>query len=453
VSATALRASVDDVEFMARTDILALQRAKLVALGRRLQAEVSWRAHFATAGVSPADLAAQDGLAASPMLEKADLRAFYPFPFLTIAPEQVARFVATSGTTGLPVLFGLSHADIEWLLPWQLGRIFRAAGLRPGERVYQGYGYGMWIGGVAMDIGLKAYGAVNIGMGPGRGELAVAWLRDHAITACTMSPLWLMTLAGLARSHGIDPRRDWRLRLGIFGGQSVSAAFRAELEAAMPDGFLAHNVYGTTEAGGPVVSVSCPHSHADDEMHLINEDTILTEILDPATMRPVGPGEVGEIVVTTLDKQASPVVRWRTRDLVRLSAHPFECPCGRVGMPRIGRIIGRSDDMLKVRGVMVFPSQVEDVLGGIPGLAREAWQIVLDSVPGGLDGMTVQVERLEQCPHPVEDLPAVVEAALNARFGLRCAVTAHAPGSLPRHESKAVRVMRREHGASEQPRP
>ena len=140
-------------------------------------------------------------------------------------------------------------------------------------------------------------------------------------------------------------------------------------------------------------------------MHLINEDTILTEILDPATMRPVGPGEVGEIVVTTLDKEASPVVRWRTRDLVRLSARPFDCPCGRVGMPRIGRIIGRSDDMLKVRGVMVFPSQVEDVLAGIPGLAREAWQIVLDSMPGGLDSMTVQVERLEQCPHPEEAFP------------------------------------------------
>ena len=211
MSAAALAASVDDAEFMDRSGILALQRTKLAALGRRLQADASWRAHFATAGLTPIDLAAPDGLAASPMLEKADLRAFYPFPFLTIAPEQVARFVATSGTTGLPVLFGMSHADVEWLLPHQMARIFRAVGLRPGERVYQGYGYGMWIGGVAMDIGLKAYGAANIGMGPGRGELAVAWLRDLAITACTMSPLWLMTLAGLARSHGIDPRRDWRL--------------------------------------------------------------------------------------------------------------------------------------------------------------------------------------------------------------------------------------------------
>jgi phenylacetate-CoA ligase len=178
----------DDIEFLDRDDILLLHREKLKRLGRRLAGHSDWRAHFARAGMRPEDLQGSDGLAHAPMLEKAHLRELYPFPLLTVEPETVARFVATSGTTGLPVMFGLSHRDVERLLPYQLARIFRATGIRPGDRVYQGYGYGLWIGGVAMDIGLKAYGAVNFGVGPGRGELIVEWLRDHAQVACTMSP-------------------------------------------------------------------------------------------------------------------------------------------------------------------------------------------------------------------------------------------------------------------------
>src|SRR5229473_3416847 len=217
--------SLDEVEFRDRDAILKLQRAKLARLGGRLAAHADWRAHFQQAGMQPGDLAARDGIASAPMLEKSDLRGRYPFPLLTIPVAEVARFCATSGTTGLPVLFGLSHRDIDELLPRQLARIFAAAGIRPGDRVYQGYGYGLWIGGVAMDIGLKAYGAVNFGVGPGRGELVVEWLRDHEYVGCTMSPLWLMTLIALAKKRGLDPKTDWRLRIGLFGGQSISAAF------------------------------------------------------------------------------------------------------------------------------------------------------------------------------------------------------------------------------------
>jgi phenylacetate-CoA ligase len=432
---------VDKAEFFDREEMLRLQRSKLTGLGRRLAEHEDWRAHFAKAGMRPQDLAAEEGLAAAPMLDKAALRPLYPFPFLTVPTAKVARFCATSGTTGLPVLFGLSHRDVDRLLPWQLGRILRTAGIEPGDAVYQGYGYGLWIGGVAMDIGLKAYGAVNFGIGPGRGELVVEWLRDHGYVACTMSPLWLMTLVTLARQRGIEPRRDWRLRVGLFGGQSISAAFRAELEQEMPSGFLAHNIYGTTEAGGPVVAVSCPYSHADDEMHLINEDTILTEILDPQTLDPVAPGEVGEIVVTTLDKEASPVVRWRTRDLVRLSNRPYDCPCGRRGLPRIGRIIGRSDDMLKVRGAMVFPSQIEDVIAATDGTVKEAWQIYVDRQGAGLDRLVVAVERRAGSAATRAELRDGLARALKARLGLGCEVECHEEGALPRYESKAVRVV------------
>ena len=433
-----------DIERLERPDLEALQRRKLAALGQRLAQSPDWKAHFASAGVDPHKLGDIERFRALPMLEKSDLRSRYPFPFLSIPMEQVARFVATSGTTGLPVMFGFSRRDASELLPRQMARIFRCTGIRPGDRVYQGYGYGLWIGGVAMDLALLPYGATNFGIGPGRAETVVEWLRDHEYVACTMSPLWLMTLINLAKSRGIDPKRDWKLRVGLFGGQSVSAVFRDELEAAMPEGFIAHNIYGSTESGGPNLGISCPHSHDPDLLHLINEDSILSEIVDPRTLAPVAPGEIGEIVITTLDKEASPVVRWRTRDLVRLADEPYDCPCGRRGLPLIGRIIGRSDDMLKIRGVMVFPSQIEDVIAAHNDTVKEAWQIYIDRQDRVLDEAVVAVERrsdVEKSPAALED---DVARAIAARLGIRVRVEVSEEGKLPRYEAKAVRVIVRE---------
>ena len=389
----------------------------------------------------PSDLAEPGALQRAPMLEKRDLRERYPFPFLTTPIEDVARFVATSGTTGLPVLFGYSRRDMRELIPAQMSRLLRCAGVLPGDRVYQGYGYGLWVGGVVMDWGLAAYGAVNFGIGPGRAELVVEWLRDHAYVACTMSPLWLMTLVNTAKARGIDPKHDWKLRVGLFGGQSVSAAFRSELEAEMPDGFVAQNIYGTTESGGPNLGISCRYSHDPDLMHLINDDSILSEIVDPQTLEPVQPGQVGEIVITTLDKETSPVVRWRTRDLVRLADEPFACPCGRRGLPLIGRVIGRSDDMLKIRGALVFPSQIEDVIAAHDDTVKEAWQVYIDRSDRELDVATVAVERRAASTVPLEELAAELRARLHARLGIRLDVEAHDEGTLPRYEAKAVRVI------------
>lgn len=431
-------------DFSTRDDVLAIQNAKLAALGARLADSDEWCEHFAGAGLSPRDLADPRALSALPPLDKTDLRARYPFPFLTVAPERIARFCATSGTTGLPVMFGFTRSDWEQTVARQLARIFRATGIAPGDRVYQGYGYGLWIGGSSMDEALRRYGAVNFPVGPGRGELMVEWLRDHAYTATTMSPLWMMTLVTLAQKAGIDPKRDWRLRVGLFGGQSVSSAFRRQLEDVLPPGFVAHNIYGSTEAGGPILAVSCEHSQAQDEMHLINDDSVITEILDPRTLEPVAPDEIGEIVITTLDKEASPVVRWRTHDLVRLSAHPYDCPCGRSGFPLIGRIIGRSDDMLKVRGAMVYPSQIEDVIADIEGTVKEAWQIYVDRGNGHLDSLEVAIERQACSVKSADALQQEIGHLLKSRLGLTCAIVCHEEGALPRYESKATRVIARE---------
>lgn len=432
-----------DVECLDRGEIIAIQNQKLKALGKRLAQSPEWIAHFKSSGMLPTDLTDRQSLMEAPTLGKTDLRGLYPFPMLTKDMSEIRRFIATSGTTGLPVMFGLTDHDLNSLMPYQMCRILRTAGIETTDRVYQGYGYGLWVGGLAMDIGLNAYGAVNFPLGPGRSELAAEWLRDHEYTACSLSPLWLMTVAKKAKEMGIDPKNDWKLRVGLFGGQSISAAFRDQLQDAMPAGFIAHNIYGSTEAGGPVLGISCSYSHTQDEMHLINEDTIISEVLDSDTFQPVNPGEVGELVITTLDREASPVVRWRTRDLVRLSEHPYDCPCGRKGMPLISRIIGRNDDMLKVRGVIVFPTQIEDIIANTEGTVKEAWQIIIDNDNKVLEEITVEIERARGSNHAKEILAAQVQKAIHSRIGIRATVICKNEGDLPRYEAKAVRVHTR----------
>ena len=258
-----------------------------------------------------------------------------------------------------------------------------------------------------------------------------------------MSPLWLMTLITIAKQHGIDPKRDWCLKTAILGGQSVSTEFRAQLEAEMPEGFQSQNIYGTTEAGGPILAISTPYTHAADELQLVNEDTVLTEILDPHTLKPVAPGEVGEIVVTTLCREASPVVRWRTRDLVRLSKTPFDCPSGRRGMRRIGRLIGRTDDMLKVKGVIVFPSQIEDIIAATAGTVKEAWQIYVDKNATTVSSMCIAVEAEPRTERSADQIEGDVRREIRSRVGIHAEVECVEYGSLPRYEAKATRVLHR----------
>jgi phenylacetate-CoA ligase len=429
-----------EIEQLDRGDLQAIQRRKLAVLGERLARSPEWVEHFKKGGVHPRDLADPEALASVPFLDKSQLRDRYPFPLLTEPVDKVTRFCATSGTTGLPVLFGFTDDDLK-LLAYQVARQLYCHGLRPGHRGYNGFGFGLWVGGLAYDLGMAELGMVNFPIGPGRSELVVEWMRDMAWQFASISPVFLATLMRTAREKGIDPKKDWQLRYAVIGGQSVSRAFRDELEAGMPAGFKTYNTYGTTEAGGPIVSTTCEHSHDRDEMHLINEDTILTEILDPETFKPVGPGEVGEIVVTTLDKQASPVVRWRTRDLVRVSARPYDCACGRKGMTTIGRLIGRSDDMLKVRGVIVYPSQIEDVVAATQGTVKEAWQIYVDSVDSTPKHLTVAVEYERSYNGTPDVLADSIGRSLTSRLGLKVPVECHPEGTLPRYEAKAQRVQ------------
>lgn len=432
-----------DIETLDYPAIQALQRRRLAELARRLEGQPDWTAHFRKVGMKPSDLAAADSLENAPFLDKDALHAHYPFPFLTAPTPSVRRFMATSGTTGLPVLFGMTENDYGKLLPYQMARILSAAGVERGQRAYQGYGYGLWIGGPALDVGFGALDCTGFPIGPGRGELVVKWLRDHRYDVASMSPLWLMSLVTIAKQVGIDPKKEWSIRLAILGGQSVSTEFRNQLESEMPNGFVSQNIYGTTEAGGPVLAISTPFTHADDELQLVNEDTIITEILDPRTLKPVAPGEIGEIVITTLLREASPVIRWRTRDLVRLSPHPFDCKSGRRGMRKIGRIIGRTDDMIKVKGVIVFPSQIEDIVAATQGTVKEAWQIYIDKQQTTIGSMCVAIEADRRANRPHEDIVADVRREIRARLGFNAVVECFPQGTLPRYEAKATRVLHR----------
>ncbi len=433
-----------EIESMDRDQMKKLQAERLQTLGERLGRNPDWVEHFSSAGMHPSDLAAEDGLANAPFMEKQMLHERYPLPFLTEPLEKVRRFTATTGTTGLPVMFGNTENDLDKLLPFQMRRLLNATGVKPGHRVYMGYGYGLWVGGLAMDIGLNAMGCTNFPVGPGRTDLVIRWLCDHKYDVAAVSPLFLMTLINAAKEAGIDPKKDWCVKIGLIGGQSVSIALRDQLEMEMPDGFVAHNIYGTTEAGGPILATSTPFTHEDDELQLINEDTILTEILDPKTMKPVSPGEVGEIVITTLSKEASPVVRWRTRDLVRLSDKPYDCPSGRHAMPRVGRIIGRSDDMIKVKGALVYPSQVEDIIASTAGTVKEAWQIYIDKEATSISNMTIACEAQRSMGRAAEDIASEIGREVQARLGFRPLVECLDEGVLPRYEAKATRVLHRD---------
>ncbi len=329
-----------EIERLDRDDILEIQRDKLVRLGKRLAGSLEWSAHFRAHGMNPRDLGDPQGFAAAPMLTAGDLEARAPFPMLTAQPHQVARFFAAFGGAGAPVLSGYTERDHDRTLARQMARLLHCVGVRPGDRAYQGYGYALDIEGAAFDAGFRALGATVFPVGPGREDLAAQWMRDLEWTVAALPLAGLSDLIRTARRQGVDPGRDWRLRRTLSVLEAGAVPDRDDFLEALPAGFAAHAVWGRTELGGPVLTVACPHARSEGEMHLFNEDSIVTEILTPDGRTPAGPGEEGELVVTTLDKEASPLVRFRTGALARLSDRPFDCACGRIGMPLVRIAVG-----------------------------------------------------------------------------------------------------------------
>jgi phenylacetate-CoA ligase len=419
-------------ETMPRDALAALQTRRLRQTLQHAYANVpAVRRKFEAAGVKPDDFKNLADIARFPFTLKTDLRDNYPFGLFALPREKLVRLHASSGTTGKPTVVGYSKNDLD---TWSdlMARSMACAGALPGDIVHNAYGYGLFTGGLGAHYGAERLGCTVVPVSGGGTERQVALLKDFGANVLCATPSYAINIAEVAAGMGVDLRGP-ALRVGLFGAEPWSDAMRQDLQARL--GLRAIDVYGLSEILGPGVACEC--HVAQDGLHGW-EDHFLFEVIDPKTLQPLPRGESGELVITTLTKEALPMIRYRTRDITRLSDEP--CACGRAHV-RIMRVTGRDDDMMIIRGVNVYPSQVEAVLIGLPGLSPH-YQIMLTR-EGALDTMTVEVELAAEAPKGIIDLnrkSKEVQHHLKSMIGVTCNVTVKLPGEVPRSQGKAVRV-------------
>jgi len=417
------------VETMSRKALTTLQTSRIKQTLDHAYANVShYRKKFDVAGVGPSDFQSLADLAKFPFTLKSDLRDNYPFGMFAVPRENLLRLHASSGTTGKPTVVGYTKGDLD---RWSdlMARSLACAGARPGDIVHNAYGYGLFTGGLGAHYGAERLGCTVVPVSGGGTERQVSLLTDFGANVLCATPSYALNIAEVAVAMGVDLRR-LPLRVGVFGAEPWSEATRRDLEQRL--GVAAVDVYGLSEILGPGVACECQSVRAG--LHGW-EDHFLFEIIDPETLQPLPIGETGELVITTLTKEAMPMVRYRTRDITRLNDEP--CVCGRTHV-RIMRVTGRDDDMLIIRGVNVFPSQVEAVLVGLPGLAPH-YQIILRR-DGALDNMTVEVEAAAEAQIDPSRKAREVSSHLKSLIGVTCNVVVKSPGEVPRSQGKAVRV-------------
>ncbi|MFO1266022.1 MAG: phenylacetate--CoA ligase [Rubrivivax sp.] len=416
-------------ETMSRDALAALQLARLRATLRNAWDHVPWqRARLEAAGVHPDAVTQLDDLKRLPFMVKDDLRANYPFGLFARPVGELARVHASSGTTGKPTVVGYTRGDLE---RWSdlVARSMTCTGVRPGDLVHNAYGYGLFTGGLGAHGGAERLGCPVVPISGGGTERQVTLIMDFAPRVLCATPSYALAIADVAEQQGVDLRQSG-LAVGLFGAEPWSGAMRLEIEARM--GLVAYDMYGLSEIMGPGVACECANR---DGLHGW-EDHFLFELVDPDTGAPVPEGQAGELVITTLTKEALPMLRYRTRDITRMSTQ--RCDCGRTHL-RILRVAGRNDDMLIIRGVNVYPSQIEAVLVGRPGLAPH-YQFVVGR-EGSLDKLRIEVEALPGWPQE-----KYAEAAADARhhvkslIGVSAEVVVLKPGALPRSQGKATRV-------------
>jgi phenylacetate-CoA ligase len=417
-------------ETMPRRELKALQLGRLKnTLDRAYHKIPHYKKKFDAAGVKAEDLKSLADLARFPFTVKTDLRDNYPFGLFAVPRDQVLRLHASSGTTGKPTVVGYTKADLN-LWADLMARCLATMGARPDDIVQNAYGYGLFTGGLGAHYGAERLGCTVVPMSGGGTERQVTLMQDFGATVLCATPSYALNIAEIAEGMGIDIR-TLPLHTGIFGAEPWTDAMRRDIEAKL--GIQAIDIYGLSEIIGPGVACEC--RQMKNGLHGW-EDHFLFEVVDPDTMQPKPIGEAGELVITTLTKEALPMIRYRTRDITRLSDEP--CACGRSHV-RILRVTGRNDDMLIIRGVNVYPSQVEAVLVGFPGLAPH-YQIVLTR-EHALDDMTVQVEQAPDFAGDREQKAHEVTHHIKSMIGVTCKVVVKAPGEVPRSQGKAVRVV------------
>jgi phenylacetate-CoA ligase len=424
---TPARSDLDPIEIASRDEISALQLQRLQWTVRHAYENVPhYRAKFDAAGVHPEDLKTLDDLARFPFTMKSDLRDTYPFGMFAVPQDQILRIHASSGTTGKPTVVGYTEQDItDWAK--LVARSMRASGVRPGDMVHIAYGYGLFTGGLGAHYGAEALGCTVIPMSGGQTARQVQLISDFAPKAIMVTPSYMLNLLEEFQRQGLDPRAS-SLDVGIFGAEPWTPKMRSQIEADFD--MHAVDIYGLSEVMGPGVACECVETK--DGLH-IWEDHFYPEIVDPVTGKVMPDGQEGELVFTTLTKEGLPIIRYRTRDLTRL------LPGTARSMRRIEKITGRSDDMIILRGVNVFPTQIEEQVLAVDGLAPY-YQIELHS-PGQMDAMRILVESL---PDQLEGRDAA-GLALGRRIkdlvGVSAEVIVGDPGSVERSQGKARRVV------------
>ena len=419
-----------DIERVPREDLEALQLERLRAtVDRTLAAATPLSARLRDAGVGAgADVAALGDLRRLPFVTKEDLREHYPTGLFAVPRERIVRLHASSGTGGKPTVVGYTAADLDM---WAevVARCMARCGVRPGMVVHNANGYGLFTGGLGFHAGTERLGATIVPISTGRTRRQAMLIRDLGAEVITCTPSYALNIADAFEEAGVAPG-DQPLEIGLFGAEPWSESMRRALESRL--GLRARNVYGLSEIVGPGVSAECEDAPGGSH---VNEDHFLPEIVDPASGEPVAGDRPGELVLTTLTKEGLPLIRYRTADITTLTAEP--CPCGRT-LCRMGPVLGRRDDMLIVRGVNVYPSEIEQVLLEADGLAPY-WELRIER-PGAMDEVTARCETA-RAHAGRDDLAGRVRAALRERTGIAIAVELVAPGTVPRSEGKAVRVV------------
>ena len=424
----------EEFETLPREALEALQLKRLQHLVERVYSAVPYYRHkMEKAGVKPSDIKTLKDLSKLPFTTKEDLRINYPFGLFAVPFEKVVRIHASSGTTGKPTVVGYTKNDID---AWAelMARTLSAGGAHKGDVVHNSYGYGLFTGGLGAHYGAERLGAAVIPISGGNSKRQIMIMQDFGSTVLMCTPSYALNLADVMKEMGVDPS-TLKLRVGLFGAEPWSENMRNEIEKRL--GIKAIDIFGLSEVMGPGVAVEC--HEAQNGLHIF-EDHFIPEIIDPATGKVLPYGETGELVFTSITKEAFPIVRYRTRDITSLNPEP--CICGRT-LVRMKKVSGRTDDMLIIRGVNVFPSQIESVLMEIEGIEPH-YQLVVDR-EDNLDTLTIHVEISERSfsdeVKVLQRLERKISHSIKEYLGVSARVKLVEPKVIARSQGKAVRVI------------
>ena len=423
----------DQAETLPRAQMEKLQLERLRSCVEGLAHSVPfYQAKFAEAGISPSSLESLADLSRLPFTSKSDLRDHYPFGMFARPARELVRLHASSGTTGKPTVVGYTRSDIE-LWSDLVARSLAAAGVTKEDVVQNSYGYGLFTGGLGLHYGAEQIGATVLPASGGNTQRQLLLMQDLGSTVLCCTPSYALVIAEAVANEGIDPA-TLTLKAGVFGAEPWSEEIRQQIQDRL--GIPALNIYGLSEVIGPGVAMECPQQQG---MHIF-EDHFIPEVIDPDTGETLPDGQVGELVFSCVTKEAMPLIRYRTGDRTRLIRD--DCPCGRT-LVRMDRILGRTDDMLIIRGVNVFPSQIETVL--LRSAETEPqYQILVDRGENNMDNLTVLVEASQLTANDTDkkgQLQGRLAQELNSALGISCAVRLVGPQEIQRSEGKAVRVI------------